>query len=156
MSAAEDAVVIALGNRFRGDDGVALWVADRLSGLGGRSVVVEGSVDPMTIINAWQGAGLAVVVDAAASGALPGTIRRFEGDARLLPKDVARCSSHGLGLTEAWELGRALGRIPDRLVVYTVEAGTFEPGNVLSADVAQAVESVVERVTAEINSFNQR
>lgn len=156
MSAQEDVVVIALGSRFRGDDGLAPAAADRLSGLAGRCCIVEGCMDPMAIINAWEGAALAVIVDAAASGASPGTIRRFEGDARLLPKDIGRCSSHGLGLIEAWELGCVLGRLPGRLVVYAVEAGTFEPGNVLSANVAAAVDSVVEKITAEIDSFGNR
>jgi hydrogenase maturation protease len=37
------------------------------------------------------------------------------------------------------ELGRALGRLPDRLVVVGVEAAQFEHGAPLSAGVAAAV-----------------
>ena len=146
-------VVIALGSRFRGDDGVGLSVAERLSGRLAGYTIVEGRNDAMAIVCAWENAALAVVVDAAVSGAAPGTIHRLEVDAGPLPRDIARCSSHGLGLAEAVELGKVLGRLPGRLVVYAVEAKTFEPGAALSAEVTAASEEVVLNVEAEVASF---
>lgn len=153
MSGVEKLVIIALGSRFRGDDAVGPMVADQLVGRFEGDSIVEGCDDALAIINAWTDAELAIIVDAAASGAPPGTIHRLEVDATPLPKDMARCSSHGLGLAEAVELGRVLGQLPARLIIYAVEAKTMEPGAALSDEVADAVQQVVRNIEAEITSL---
>ena len=146
-------VLIALGSRFRGDDGIGPFVAERLKPRLTDCAVVEGAGDALAIINAWECALLTVVVDAASSGAPPGTIHRLEIGKSPLPKDLARCSSHGVGLYEALELARVLGRMPDRLVIYAVEAKTFAQGAPLSPEVAHAAERVVRDVEAELASL---
>lgn len=156
MTGLKEVVVIALGSRFRGDDGVGPTVAERLNGRLAGCTIVEGRDDAMAIVSAWEGAALAVVVDAAVSGASPGTIHRSEVNAEPLPRDLARCSSHGLGLAEAVELGKVLGKLPGRLVIYAVEAKTFEPGAALSAEVTAAIGEVVLSVKAEVASFVDR
>ncbi len=150
MCGPENVVVIALGSRFRGDDGVGSFVAGRLDGC----TIVEGRDDAMAIVSAWEGAALAVVVDAAVSGASPGTIHLLDVDEKPLPTDLARCSSHGLGLAEAVELGKVLGRLPARLVIYAVEAKTFEPGAALSREATAAARKIVRNVEAEIASLS--
>ena len=42
-------------------------------------------------------------------------------------------STHALGLADAVELARSLGRLPQRVVVYGIEGAAFEFGNGLSA-----------------------
>jgi len=161
MPGREKAVVIALGNRFRGDDGIGPLVAERLRKMGthrpgggnGEYIIVEGKDDAMALVGAWEDAALAIVVDAAVSGASPGTVHRMEAGAQALPKDLARCSSHGLGLAEAVELGKALGRLPGRLVIFAVEAATLEQGAAISPRVAAAADEVASSVAAEIASF---
>lgn len=153
MTNSKEVVVIALGNRFRGDDGVGPTVADRLRYQHFGCTIFEGSDDAMAIVNAWEGAALTVVIDAATSEAAPGTIHRLEVDAKPLSRDMTRCSSHGLGLAEAVELGKVLGRLPTRLVIYAVEAKTFDPGVALSAEVTMAAVEVVRYIEADIASF---
>lgn len=148
-------VVIALGSRFRGDDGVGPAVADELSRCVSGCNVIEGCDDSMAILNAWEDATLAVIIDAAVSGAPPGTVHRLEVDAEPLARDVARCSSHGLGLAEAVELGKVMGNFPERLVVYAVEGKSFETGAALSREVAAVTAEVVGSVAAEIASRRQ-
>ena len=73
VSGAAKVVVIALGNRFRGDDGIGPIVAERLKNNvadrpGGRvdgCTIVEGKDDAMALVSAWENAALAVVIDAA-------------------------------------------------------------------------------------------
>ncbi len=110
----------------------------------------------MALVSAWEDAALALVIDAAVSGASPGTVHRLEAGAQALPKDLARCSSHGLGLAEAVELGKALGRLPERLVIFAVEAATLEQGAAMSPQVAAAADEIASRVEAEMDSFTNR
>src|ERR1700752_5325021 len=75
-------VVIGIGNEYRSDDGVGLIVAAAINErkLPGVCVVV-GTEDPMDLLDAWSGAALALVIDAAiASPSTPGRIRRVTAD----------------------------------------------------------------------------
>jgi len=142
--------VIALGNRFRGDDGVGPLIADRLRAVSSGIAIVEGVDDSLAIINAWDDRALAVVVDAAASGAPPGTLHRRDLGRAPLPRELARCSSHGLGLAEAVELAGVLDRLPARLVIYAVEAADFTPGASLSPEVTAAADVATRQIMAEL------
>jgi len=143
-------VVIALGNRFRGDDGAGPLVARRLRARGRDITVAEGPMDALRILSLWDGAPLAIVIDAACSGARPGTVQRIECGAAALPKDLARCSSHGMGIAEAVDLGRVLGRMPGRLVMYVIEAKSFAFGAALSPEVESVLGDVARRVEDEL------
>ncbi len=147
-------VVIALGNRFRADDGVGLVIAAQIERAGARCRVLVGAEDALSLVAAWEGAGVAVVLDAAASGAAPGTIHRLEAGDEPLPRAIAGCSSHGLGLAEAVALAKALGRLPGRLVIYAIEAKTLEAGAALSPEVAAAAREVARRVAREIAAWS--
>jgi len=93
---------------------------------------------------------MVVVLDAAVSGSPPGTIHRIKASDGPIPKDLARCSSHGMGLAEAVELAKTLGRLPQRLIIYAVEAAGFQAGAELSTEVALSAQKVVEMLAQEI------
>jgi hydrogenase maturation protease len=57
-------IVIGVGNVYRGDDGAGPHVARLVRNLTPPNVeVLESDGDAATLINAWQGADLAIVVD---------------------------------------------------------------------------------------------
>ena len=144
-------VVVGVGNALRGDDAVGIAVAERLRGRVPADVdVVECEQEPSRLLDAWDGADLAVVVDACASGEAPGTIHRFDVSDRFLPARVFRSSTHAFGVGDAVELARALDRLPRRVVVFGVEGGQFAAGAGLSPPVESAVERVAENVVREL------
>ncbi|HET9738341.1 MAG TPA: hydrogenase maturation protease [Solirubrobacteraceae bacterium] len=135
-------MVIGIGNAARGDDAAGLITARRLGGL-------EHEGDPVALLDVWREADVAVVIDAVSSGAAPGTVYRFDATAAPLPAQLRGSSStHALGLAEAIELGRTLGRLPRRLIVYGIEGERFEAGAELTPAVAAAVEAVAGAVGA--------
>lgn len=144
-------LVLGAGNPFRRDDGAGPAVAARLAGrLPGQVTVAAVDGGAAEVFSALQGAGQAILVDATSSGAPPGTVRRFDAAASPLPASFARESSHGLGVAEAVELARVLGRLPPRLVVYGIEGEDFGMGDGLTPAVAAAVERVAEEVAREL------
>ncbi len=150
-----EAVVVGLGNRYRRDDGVGVAVADELNGLALPGVrVVTGIVEPMSLLEAWSGAGLAVLIDAAAATTTPapGRVRRCGLG------DVATCdglSSHGVDLVRTHALGEALGRVPGELVLLTVEVADTGHGTGLTPRVERAVPDVVGMASAEIDRWRR-
>lgn len=133
-------VVIGVGNAARGDDAAGVIAARRLGGL-------EHEGDPVALLHVWCDADTAIVIDAVSSGAPPGTVHRFDATAAPLPTKLRGSSStHALGLAEAIELGRTLGQLPARLIVYGIEGERFEAGAELTPAVAAAIEAVVDAV----------
>jgi hydrogenase maturation protease len=142
-------IVIGVGNAWRGDDAAGLAVARRLRERGPQGIEVrELEGDASTLVDAWAGAPHVVVVDAAASGAPPGTVRRFDAVSAPLPVHSVRSSTHAFGVPDAVELSRALGRLPGRLDVYAIEGETFLAGARLSPAVDRAVDELVAEIAA--------
>lgn len=145
------AVVIGVGNICREDDGVGIEVARTLATMKILGVAVEiGPSDIVELIDAWDGARLAVVVDASRSGAMPGTIARIDPDGYDLAAAGLRSSTHGLGLGDAIAVGRALGRLPARLVVIAVEGERFGHGECMSPAIRGTVGAAVRAVVGEL------
>jgi hydrogenase maturation protease len=136
---------IGVGNPLRGDDAAGLLAARSVrERLDDEVEVLEMEGEPIDLIEAWRGADHVLVADAVASGGEPGEIHRVDASAEPLPAMLAGPSTHALGLAEAIELGRALDRLPSRLVVYGIEAASFEAG----AECDPVVLAAVERVAA--------
>lgn len=142
-------VVIGIGNTFRRDDGVGIAVADEIARRAPGNVgVVCGTGEPAAMLDAWGGARLAVVVDAATGAdSQPGRIRRCGIDEVAVG---AGLSSHAVSLRQTCELGGTLDRLPERLVVFTVAAADTGHGVGLTPAVAAAVPAVVAAVLAEV------
>src|SRR3970040_627455 len=77
-------IVIGVGNPTRGDDAAGLEVARPARRVEAHQEA-NGSYELMDV---WEGADEVIVVDAARSGAPPGTVHRFETDHEPLPHGV--------------------------------------------------------------------
>ena len=141
--------VIGVGNPLRGDDAAGLLVARRVRELAGSAIeVIELEGEPARLLDAWEGAELALVVDAISSGGAAGEAMRFDVTEEPLPRAVTAPSTHALGVGDVVELGRVLGRLPTRIIVFGIEGAGFEAGAALSAEVRAAVDRVAEAIVA--------
>jgi hydrogenase maturation protease len=132
--------VIGVGNEWRHDDGAGLEVARRLGGLR-----LWG--EPIGLVDALDGEAEVAIVDAVSSGVPPGTLHVFEADARPLPVELFGSSStHALGIADAIEIARSLGRLPARVRVYGIEGARFDYGRGLSPEVEAAVEECTRSI----------
>ncbi|HSF87254.1 MAG TPA: hydrogenase maturation protease [Acidimicrobiia bacterium] len=140
-------VVAGIGNVYRGDDGVGPVVAERLASTLPDSVqVIAGLDDPLQLIDAWEHAELAIVIDAVVSDAAPGTVHELEVLGPL-PAMFRRLSTHLFSVAQVIELGTVLNRMPGRVVVIGVEAADMTQGRLeLTPVVAAAVDVVMARV----------
>jgi hydrogenase maturation protease len=154
MTVSTRIAVIAVGDRFRHDDGVGCAVLSRLREraadrpLPPGTVLSECELDPGRLIGLWHGAELAVVLEAArACPSRPGRIYRLElGSTEL--RQPGTMSPNGLG--EAVEIARELGRLPGHLVAYAVDSADTSLGAGLSDPVAATVDHLARRVEDEI------
>ena len=134
-------ILIGLGNSFRGDDAAGLEVASRVRSIESH----QCELGAYELMDLWEGADEVIVVDAMVSSAPPGTVRRFDPHLEALPpKSFA--STHAIGVAETVEMAKILGRLPERMTVYGIEAADVTAGTELSPSVEQAVTSVIEEI----------
>jgi hydrogenase maturation protease len=151
-------VVIGVGNRLRGDDAAGLEVARRVreGSVPDGVVVRELEGEGVGLLDLWSGADAVVLVDTIRSGARAGAIRRLDASTEPLPATLRGSSStHAVGVAEAIELARALGRLPARVVVYGIEGRRFDAGAPVSPDVVTALDAAADAVLAELRTFTR-
>lgn len=145
--------MIGVGNAYRRDDAAGLVAGRRLAeAAAGRVTFREAPGEGAALLDVWEDAALVVLIDAVRSGARAGTVRRVDARAEPVPAEFFRYSTHAFGVAEAVELGRVLGRLPDRLIVFGIEGKDFTGGVGLSPAVERGVARVVRRALAEIDA----
>ena len=129
-------LIIGVGNVYRRDDGAGLAAARELAKtvIPGVSIM-EATGDGTSLIDAWEGLGHVVLIDATSSGAAPGTIHRIDAVKQPLPARFSHHSTHSVNLAEAIELAKILHRFPPRVTVLGIEGEDFQPGMEMSSKV---------------------
>jgi hydrogenase maturation protease len=160
-------IVIGVGTEFRCDDGAGPAVVSRLRGTVPADVeLLCSDGEPTRLMETWTHAAVAIVVDAVSGGdAAPGTLHRVVVPEPASAKSAAPvpgraasmaapASSHGLGLSAAIELSRALSRLPARLILHGVQGEAFGYGQAFSPAVAAAIDDLTARVRADVLSVS--
>jgi hydrogenase maturation protease len=139
-------VVLGLGNILLGDEGVGVRVVEELQRSGGLPGVelVDGGTAGFSLLPYFDGAGLVVIVDAAADGSPPGTVTvarpAFAADhpAALVPHDI--------GLRNILDAVALADERPDAIMVTVSIAEADRASLDLSPAVARAVREAAGRV----------
>jgi len=145
--------VIGIGNVLLKDEGVGIHVVRRLASLmGDRADVefVDAGAAGMKLLHILRGRHKAVLVDCALMDESPGTLRRFLPDEVHSIKALPGLSLHEGDLLSVIRLSRELGECPEEIVIVGIEPDIVEPGEGLSACLADRMEDYVAAVRAEI------
>lgn len=126
-------LVIGLGNRWRGDDGIGAQVIDQLRKVNLTGVDLRDCPgDNMDLINSWQDRDITYVVDACRDPKLvDGTLLTIENactDNSRLAQLRHPTSSHVLDLQQAIALSQVLDKAPQQLTVFAIAASSFQTG----------------------------
>jgi hydrogenase maturation protease len=139
--------VIGVGSPH-GDDAAGLAVAERLAGRLPADVEILARDRPgLDLVLDLRGADAVVIVDAVRGGeGPPGSVRRVAPDRLASRREL---STHALGVADALALAKALGSLPPRLGIVTVEAGD-PPGDAHSDALSHAVAAALHRACDEV------
>lgn len=155
MKASRPIVVIGVGNDYRRDDGAGLHAARKVEILHLPEVrTIDGVGDGTDLINAWRDADAVFVIDSVISGASPGTIHRFDGLKDNIPEEMfPGYSTHAFSIPETINLARALGQLPETLIIYGIEVDRLSSGTGLSAFVSAGVDEVVRCIRNDVDQY---
>ena len=148
------AVVIALGNPLRGDDGIGPVLLERLRERNLPTAVElrdlgDGGFD---VLHALSDADRAVIVDAVRFGGDPGEYAVFE------PNDVATVhesrGSHDSDLFELLELAAAREEAPEQVVLFGVQPGDMRDGERLSDSLRVALPELTDALAESVHGLS--
>jgi hydrogenase maturation protease len=152
MASKTPILVIGLGNRFRSDDGVGLYVADNIRACENIQIkVIDNISDNAALLETWSENTRVFIIDAVTSNGKPGAIYRFDALNEIIPADIfVRYSTHSISIIETVELAKTLAQLPDSLFIFGVEGVDFSPGVGLTPDVEKAATEVIRMLTREV------
>jgi hydrogenase maturation protease len=140
-------LIIGIGNEMRSDDGAGIAVANRLRAPLAETADIEQLWgEGATLMEAWRDRSFVILIDAASSGASPGTIHTFEATNTQIPRDFLHYSTHRFGVAEAIELARSLDLLPPRIILHAIEGQVFDYGTALSPAVDEAINMVAKKI----------
>ncbi|MEX1248396.1 MAG: hydrogenase maturation protease [Anaerolineales bacterium] len=146
-------LVLGLGQWLRGDDAIGLevvrlWQVEYPETARRTDLVVESAPLPgLSLLSFLECVEAAILVDAMQSGMPAGTIKALErGDLAAFGSDAQ--SAHGWGIAETLAIAESLydEKMPQRLVLLAVEAGTTGLGGALSPAVKEALPAAVKHL----------
>ena len=155
---ADGGIIIGVGHAERQDDGVGPYVARALARQRLPAVAHEG--DGSGLLELWQDRPVCVMVDAIGlADQSPSNVGQiqvfFEPDDAAFARAAFVHSSHRVGLPEAVALGKALDRLPDRLIVIGIVGAVFGFGCALSPLVASSAERLIACLASAEEPFGQ-
>lgn len=149
-------LVLGVGSESRGDDGAGLLVVDMLKAISlPPSVSLEKVTGDGTMLMAlWKGAQQVIIVGAVTAGLPPGATVRIDARRELIPSSLFAASSHSFGVAQALAISLALNELPPVVTLFGIQAGQFQAGRTLSAEVERGAKKTAEGVLNEILSHN--
>jgi hydrogenase maturation protease len=106
--------------------------------------------EPIELVEQFDTHDHVVIVDAIQPRGNPGRVHVQRVGRAPMRRDLAALGSHELGVPDAVELARALGRLPKRLTLVGVEARTFQQGAPLSPRVHDSLDEAVAAVVTAL------
>jgi hydrogenase maturation protease len=144
-------LVIGIGNELRTDDAAGILAARLVKKLElGDADVIESCGDGAELIELWTGRQNVIIIDAVKSGSPPGTIHRFKVNSSRLPSEFFKFSTHLFSVPQAIYLSASLGKLPENLIIFGIEAKSFEMGSGLTPKIENAINNIIELVHKEI------
>jgi len=150
----EDLIILGMGNKFFGDDGVGIIIAEKLSEIlkDQKNITVEETNwGGFRIIDLLSGYKNTIVVDALKTGKMPvGYIHNL--DYKELIHSVRMVSFHDVNFATAVEFAKEIGRpMPENITVFAIEVEeTDHFSETLTPKVKEAIDTCIQMIMEEI------
>lgn len=145
-------ILIGVGNRYRRDDGVGPAIIDSLAARLPASMLRTSDGEITSLLSCFEDFEEVVIIDAIddhKGASKSGDIISFDSSADHLEDPGLRASTHAMGVSEAIEMARVLGKLPRRLSIIGIVGADFSNAEGLSDSVQQAADKVSRLLVEE-------
>lgn len=154
QSAKRSVVVLGLGNPLMADEGIGVYLVERLAESAGDYPDVDfldAGTGGLAVLHHIEGRRKAVFLDCAYMGQEPGSIRRFVPEEVRSAKTLAHQSLHEADLLRIIDMAHQLGQAPDEVVIFGIQPERVEPGLGLSPSLMSRIEGYLALILREVN-----
>jgi hydrogenase maturation protease len=147
-------IILGLGNLIRSDDGVGIHAIHQL--MRDRRIpesveLLDGGTLGLQLLPAIQGVTHLLVLDAINTGAIPGTLARFDmSEMEPLPGSP---SVHQIGFADVMAALRLLEKFPQRMILLGVQPEETGWGDKLSNAVQTSLPALIEAAMDELQQW---
>lgn len=148
-----ETLVLGLGNILLRDEGVGVRAIERLLArydFPEEVRVMDGGTLGLDLLPYLEEASRLLVVDAVQARKAPGTLVRLVGDEVPVFLDVSKVSAHQEGLQDLLAVATLKGYLPGEVVFWGAQIESLGVGLELSPAVAAQVDTLGEKVLAEL------
>jgi len=154
QSAKRSVVVLGLGNPLMADEGIGVYLVERLAESAGEYPDVDFldvGTGGLVVLHHIEGRRKAIFLDCAYMGQEPGSIRGFVPDEVRSVKTLAHQSLHEADLLWIIDMAHQLGQAPDEVVIFGIQPERVESGFGLSPALMSRIESYLALILREVN-----
>ena len=148
-------VVLGLGNPLMADEGIGVYLVERLreSAIESPAVdFVDAGTGGLSVLHQIEGRHKAIVIDCAFMDEPPGAIGRFMPEEVLSTKVLAHQSVHEADLMRTIAMARQLGQAPDQIVIFGIQPERVEPSLGLSRTLIERIDEYISAILHELES----
>ena len=146
-------VVLGLGNPLMADEGIGVYLIERLARVGERcpeADFIDAGTGGMSVLHLIEGRRKAVFIDCAFMDEAPGTLRRFTPEEVRSTKVLAHQSLHDADLLQILTLAEQLGDCPGQVVIFGIQPEAVEMRQGLSASLLDRAEEYLAAIWSEL------
>ena len=146
-------VVLGIGNPLMSDDGVGIRVVEALIECAPDYPEVDfydAGTGGLAMLHYLAGRKKIVIIDCAAMGTQPGTIKRFTLDDVETKKTLSYRSNHEIDIIKLFEFIGRTGEYGGEIVFFAIEPANTSQGGELSEPVKNSLEACIELVKKEL------
>ena len=146
-------VVLGLGNPLMRDEGVGVYLVQRLAEFAGHhpsADFIDAGTGGWSVLHLIEGRRKAVMIDCAFMDEAPGAIKRFTPDDVRSRKVLAHQSLHEADLLHVIAMAEQFAQAPKDIVIFGIQPEAVEPGPDLSQTIVDRVDEYIALILQEI------
>ena len=146
-------IVLGLGNPLMSDEGIGVYLVDRLSELSDKYSEVEfmdAGTGGLTLLHFFEGREKAVIIDCAMMEEEPGTIKKFTPEQVKSVKQLAHQSLHEQDILKIIKMAKTLDQCPKEIVIFGIQPEQVSLGQTLSNELEQKIDDYISMICKEL------
>ena len=147
-------IVLGLGNPLMSDEGIGIFLINRLAELSEQFSDVDffdAGTGGITLLHLFEGRDRAIIIDCAFMDEEPGRIRRFTPDQVKSVKQLAHQSLHEQDIMKIIEMAKLMEQCPKEIVLFGIQPKTITLGQIISKELEENIDSYIKVICDELS-----
>ncbi len=146
-------IVLGLGNPLMSDEGIGIYLINRLSELSENYPDVDfmdAGTGGLSLLHHFDGREKAVIIDCAMMEEEPGTIKRFTPDQVKSVKQLAHQSLHEQDLMKIIDMAKMLDQCPKEIVIFGIQPENVSLGQAIGSKLEKKIDYYINIICEEL------